>query len=124
VTSTNTGPGTYNKRNTESTTAATSTGKSQPDLPSKRATPVSICTGDVRCWWVLVRMTPEGEVLGKARIDNDPAVFAEQIALMGEAPEVVLEATYGWYWAVDLLAEHGVAVHLAHRLGVKVPTAG
>ncbi|HEX6682617.1 MAG TPA: IS110 family transposase [Candidatus Limnocylindrales bacterium] len=68
---------------------------------------------------VLVRMTPEGEVLGKARIDNDPQAFAEQIALMGEAPEVVLEATYGWYWAADLLADHGAAVHLAHPLGVK-----
>src|SRR5688572_4993501 len=69
---------------------------------------------------VVVRMSPEGEVLGKARIDNDPAEFAEQIALMGEAPEVVLEATYGWYWAADLLAEHGAAVHLAHPLGVKM----
>jgi transposase len=58
-------------------------------------------------------------VLGKARIDNDPEAFAEQIALMGETPEVVLEATYGWYWAVDLLQDHGAAVHLAHPLGVK-----
>ena len=28
--------------------------------------------------------------------------------------EVVLEATYGWYWAVDLLQEMGYVVHLAH----------
>jgi transposase len=32
---------------------------------------------------------------------------------------VVLEATYGWYWAVDALAEAGAEVHLAHPLGVK-----
>ena len=32
---------------------------------------------------------------------------------------MVLEATYGWYWAVDLLAELGAGVHLAHPLGVK-----
>jgi len=32
---------------------------------------------------------------------------------------VVLEATYGWYWAADLLQEHGATVHLAHPLGVK-----
>ena len=38
----------------------------------------------------------------------------------GEAPEVVLEATYGWYWAADLLAELGATVHLAHPLGVKM----
>jgi hypothetical protein len=30
----------------------------------------------------------------------------------GEAPEVVLEATYGWYWAVDVLQGAGAAVHL------------
>ena len=32
---------------------------------------------------------------------------------------MVLEATYGWYWAVDALAELGATVHLAHPLGVK-----
>ena len=68
---------------------------------------------------VVVRMSSEGDRLGKARIDNDPVAFAEQIGLMGEAPEVVLEATYGWYWAADLLQEHGATVHLAHPLGVK-----
>jgi transposase len=32
---------------------------------------------------------------------------------------VVLEATYGWYWAVDALQAVGAGVHLAHPLGVK-----
>ncbi len=32
---------------------------------------------------------------------------------------MVLEATYGWYWAADVLAEAGAQVHLAHPLGVK-----
>ena len=32
---------------------------------------------------------------------------------------MVLEATYGWYWAVDVLAAQGARVHLAHPLGVK-----
>jgi len=32
---------------------------------------------------------------------------------------VVLEATYGWYWAADVLADAGATVHLAHPLGVK-----
>ena len=41
------------------------------------------------------------------------------MARAGEDPEVVLEATYGWYWAVDALAELGGCVHLAHPLGVK-----
>jgi transposase len=32
---------------------------------------------------------------------------------------VVLEATYGWYWAADVLAEAGATVHLAHPSGIK-----
>ncbi|WP_241031621.1 IS110 family transposase [Rhodococcus koreensis] len=42
-----------------------------------------------------------------------------QIEKAGPNPEVVLEATYGWYWAVDALQAAGVIVHLAHPLGVK-----
>ena len=41
------------------------------------------------------------------------------MARAGESPEVVLEATYGWYWAADALAELGATVHLAHPFGVK-----
>jgi len=69
---------------------------------------------------VIVRMTPDGERLGgTVRIDNDPFKLAAQVASWGESPEVVLEATYGWYWAADVLAEAGAHVHLAHPLGVK-----
>ena len=41
------------------------------------------------------------------------------IARAGKRPRVVLEATYGWYWAADTLAAAGAQVHLAHPLGVK-----
>ena len=41
------------------------------------------------------------------------------MARAGHCPEVVLEATYGWYWAVDALQAGGASVHLAHPLGVK-----
>jgi len=68
---------------------------------------------------VIVRMTPEGQQLGTVRIDNDPFELARQVATWGERPEVVLEATYGWYWAADVLADAGANVHLAHPLGVK-----
>jgi transposase len=69
---------------------------------------------------VLVRMAADtGQRLETVRIDNDPVALAEQIAKAGEHPEVVLEATYGWYWAVDVLRELGAQVHLAHPLGVK-----
>jgi transposase len=68
---------------------------------------------------VMVRMTESGETLESVRFVNDPAVLTEQIGKAGVAPAVVLEATYGWYWAVDVLAKAGAQVHLAHPLGVK-----
>jgi hypothetical protein len=55
---------------------------------------------------VIVRMTQAGQVLDTVRIDNDPVSMAAD-AKAGEAPEVVLEATCGWYWAVDVLQDAG-----------------
>jgi len=69
---------------------------------------------------VLVRMTDTGERLETVRISNDPEYLRAVMARAGEAPEVVLEAAYGWYWAADTLAELGAQVHLAHPLGVKM----
>jgi transposase len=69
---------------------------------------------------VLVRMTEAGEQLETVRISNDPEYLRQVMARAGEHPEVVLEATYGWYWAADTLAELGATVHLAHPLGVKM----
>jgi transposase len=67
---------------------------------------------------VIVRRSGEGETLAVARVDNDDrAAFVEAVVAAGEHPEVVLEATYGWYWAADLLEELGCQVHLAHPLG-------
>lgn len=68
---------------------------------------------------VMVRMTPAGERLEAVRFPNDAQILAEQIAKAGPAPEVVLEATDGWYWAVDALQRVDASVHLAHPLGVK-----
>ena len=66
---------------------------------------------------VIVRMTPSGEVLEIVRVDNDPVALSLALAKAGPDPEVVLEATYGWYWAADLLQACGARVHLAHPLG-------
>src|SRR3954470_22328927 len=68
---------------------------------------------------VIVRMTEAGERLETVRIVNDVERLASVMARAGQVPEVVLEATYGWYWAADELAELGAVVHLAHPLGVK-----
>ena len=48
---------------------------------------------------VLVGMTDTGERLETVRISNDPEYLRQVMARAGEAPEVVLEAAYGWYWA-------------------------
>jgi transposase len=68
---------------------------------------------------VLVRTTDAGEVLESVRIPNDIESMNRVIARAGVDPQVVLEATYGWYWAVDALQAVGANVHLAHPLGVK-----
>ena len=70
-----------------------------------------------RCRSVIVRKNADGELLSKTRIVNDPEEMIRAVAAAGPEPEVVLEATFGWYWAADLLAELGAHVHLAHPLG-------
>src|ERR1700689_4082472 len=61
----------------------------------------------------------DGRRLGTAKITNSPQDLRREIARAGRSPRVVLEATYGWYWAADTLAAAGAEVHLAHPLGVK-----
>ena len=68
---------------------------------------------------VLVRMTEDGRKLETVRITNSPAALRREIAKAGKHPRVVLEATYGWYWAADVLEAAGAEVHLAHPLGVR-----
>jgi len=66
---------------------------------------------------VIVRRSAAGEGLPAVRVDNDPLVIAAELAKAGPNPEVIIEATYGWYWLVDLCREAGAEVHLAHPLG-------
>jgi transposase len=63
------------------------------------------------------RMTQDGELLGCVRIPSQPFELAQELAKAGPEPEVVLESTYGWYWAADVMQEMGAHVHLAHALG-------
>src|ERR1019366_6906054 len=61
---------------------------------------------------VIVRRDGDGETLDTVRIDNDPVALAAELVKAGEHPEVILEATYGWYWATDVIKECGGNVHL------------
>ena len=56
---------------------------------------------------VLVRMTEDGRKLETVRITSSPAALRREIAKAGKHPRVVLEATYGWYWVVDVLEAAG-----------------
>jgi transposase len=67
---------------------------------------------------VIVRKNAAGEKLSSVRVANDPMVIAAVVAEAGPEPEVVLEATYGWYWIVDMLQAQGATVHLANPSGL------
>lgn len=68
---------------------------------------------------VIVRKHIDGTMAGPpARVVNDPVEVARVVTEAGPCPEVVVEATYGWYWLVDLLTDLGAVVHLAHPLGL------
>jgi transposase len=68
---------------------------------------------------VLVRMSMDGRKLETVRITSSPGALRAVLARCGRRPLVVLEATYGWYWAADVLEAAGAEVRLAHPLGVK-----
>jgi transposase len=71
---------------------------------------------------VLVRMSEDGRKLETVRIDNSPAALRAVLARTGKNPRVVVEATYGSYWAADVLEAARAEVHLAHPLGVRAFT--
>jgi transposase len=66
---------------------------------------------------VIYRMDEAGEKIDCVRINNDPVWFAQEVSKSPKGSHVVIEATYGWYWAVDLLQEHGYVVHLSNPHG-------
>ena len=66
---------------------------------------------------VIYTMDAEGKKMALKRIANDPSELAAAVTAIDPNPEVVIEATYGWYWAVDELQSMGLSVHLAHPAG-------
>ena len=66
---------------------------------------------------VIYRMDEAGEKIGSVRVDNEPSLLAKEVSAAPVGSEVIVEATYGWYWAVDLLEEMGYSVHLANPHG-------
>ena len=66
---------------------------------------------------VIYRMDQAGDKIDSVRVDNDPIHFAKEVSAAPVGSDVIVEATYGWYWAADLLAEMGYQVHLANPHG-------
>ena len=68
---------------------------------------------------VVVVLNDGGDRVSWSRIDNTPENLATEIvAAGGSAAEVAMEATWGWYWAADVIADCGARLHLAHPLGI------
>jgi Transposase len=67
---------------------------------------------------LIVREDEGGHELGVVRIDNDPLALAAAVAEAGPEPQVAIEATYGWYWAVDVLEGLGAEVRLVNPSGL------
>jgi transposase len=67
---------------------------------------------------LIVRENEAGDELAVTQIDNDPQALAAALADAGPNPEVAIEATYGWYWAVDVLQELGATVRLVNPSGL------
>jgi hypothetical protein len=67
---------------------------------------------------VIVCENEAGEKVGVTCVENDPFALADALGEAGEHPEVAIEATYGWYWAVDVLEEMGANVPLVNPSGL------
>ena len=67
---------------------------------------------------MIVRENEAADQRQVTRIDNDPMALAAALAEAGPDPEVAIEATYGWYWAVDVLQAAGATVHLVNPSGL------
>lgn len=53
---------------------------------------------------VMVRRDDKGNTCSTVRLDNrDVGGIVDEIRAAGSEPDVIVEATYGWYWLVDLL---------------------
>jgi transposase len=68
---------------------------------------------------VIVRIDEHGKELEWVRIDNDPKGLVREVRKAGRGAPVAIEATYGWYWAVDALRKAKFDVHLAHPYGMR-----
>jgi hypothetical protein len=74
---------------------------------------------------VVTALAEDGTVMLSRRIASAAEPFRR---VFGELEpwslSVVFEATYGWHWFADLLADAGIEAHMAHPLATKAISAG
>jgi transposase len=65
-------------------------------------------------------LADDGQLLASRRIASRPDEFVRVFGELDAVPAgVAFEATYGWGWFADLLADVGIPAHMAHPLATK-----
>ena len=73
----------------------------------------------------VVALDEGGTVVLERRFDHSPDAFRRVFGELEPEPfSVVFEATYGWGWFADLLADAGIEAHMAHPLATKAISSG
>jgi transposase len=73
----------------------------------------------------VVALGETGEVILSRRFAHDREAFRRVFGELEPGPvSVAFEATYGWGWFADLLADAGIDAHMAHPLATKAISAG
>ncbi len=63
---------------------------------------------------------PDGKLVFNRKVRTGPAEMQQLIDELRPQPiQVAFEATFGWGWFADLLAELGIPAHMAHPLATK-----
>ena len=67
----------------------------------------------------LVALDEAGQVTFKRNVASERMAVTEALSRLERPAEVVFEATWGWGWLADLLAELDIPAHMAHPLQTK-----
>jgi transposase len=73
----------------------------------------------------VVALDDTGREILSRRFEHSPEAFRRVFGELEPEPiSVAFEATYGWGWFADLLADAGIEAHMAHPLATKAIGAG
>jgi len=74
---------------------------------------------------VVAALDETGKLMFSRRIESRPEEFRRVFGELEPCSQsVAFEATYGWSWFADLLADVGIDAHMAHPLATKAISAG